>query len=99
MWWLCFQRDGRLLGAAIVEGASLVAARLQASTEGMDAGGAFTQGHKLTPDLVARLTPEDIGRMLSPTEAELVLKRFDRVQRKPPAPSIRRGPGRERQQA
>jgi hypothetical protein len=91
MWWLCFQRDGRLFGVAIVEASSAVAARLRASLEGLGAGGAFTQGIQLTVDMVKRLTPEDIGRMLSPAEAETILKRFDRAAlKKPAASSIKR---------
>jgi hypothetical protein len=91
MWWLCYQRDGRLFGVAIVEASSASAARMRASREGLVAGGAFTQAIQLTADMVKRLAPEDIGRTLSPTQAERVLKRFDRSpSKKPAAPGIRR---------
>ena len=44
MWWLCFERDGRLLGVAIVEAYSLPAARMRAALLGHDPDGNFTEG-------------------------------------------------------
>ena len=77
MWWLCFERDGRLLGVAIVEAYSLVAARMRAALQGLGNGGTFTEGHVLDTRCCARLRPADTGRMLSPQEADALLDRFE----------------------
>jgi hypothetical protein len=91
MWWLCFVRNGRFLGVAIVEASSLPAARMRATFDGLGRGGEFSEGHRLGARCTALLTPEDIGRMLSPAEAAALVERFDyKSERKPPAPSRRR---------
>src|SRR5215471_15639626 len=69
MWWLCFERDGRFLGVALVEGETLAAARLRATVSGIAAGAKFTVGHPLDERCRAMLTPEETGRMLSAAEA------------------------------
>jgi hypothetical protein len=90
MWWLCYVRNGRLLGVAIVEASSLPAARMRATFDGLGRGGEFSEGYRLDARYTALLAPEDIGRMLSPAEAAGLVERFDyRSERKPPAPSIR----------
>src|SRR5260370_951706 len=78
MYWLCYQRNGRLLGVVILEASSLVAARMQASLAELGRGGVFSEGHALDAGCRALLTPNDIGRMLSPQEAQALLARFER---------------------
>jgi hypothetical protein len=92
VWWLYFERDGRLLGVAIVEGSSLPAACLRASLNGLGKGPRVSiTGHELDPRCRAVLTVQEIGRMLSLNEAANLLERFERASaKKPPAPSIRR---------
>jgi hypothetical protein len=93
MWWLCFERDGRLLGVAIVEAYSLPAARMRAALQGVDRVGNFSEGHQLDARCCARLTPDDVGRMLSPQEVNALLERFEHngtAGKRPSAPSMRR---------
>ena len=92
MWWLCFERDGQLLGVAILEASSLPAAYLRASLKGLGKGPLVSiTGHELDPRCRAVLTIQDIGRMLTLNEAANLLERFERAAgKKPPAPSIRR---------
>jgi len=93
MWWLCFERDGRFLGVAIVAGETLSAARLNATVSGVAAGAKFTVGHPLDERCRAMLAPDEIGRMLSATEAAELAKRFERAApKKGPATRIRRKP-------
>ena len=95
MWWLCFERDGRFLGVAIVEGDTLSAARLRATVSGLADGAKFTVGHPLDERCRAMLAPDQIGRMLSATEAAELAKRFERdAPKKGPATRIRRKPRR-----
>jgi hypothetical protein len=86
MWWLCWKRNGALLGVAIVEAYSLSAARMRAALAELGRGGVFSEGHRLDAHCRALVTPEDIGRVLSPAEAGMLLARFER--RRPPAPSV-----------
>ena len=95
MWWLCFERDGRFLGVAIVEGDTLSAARLRATVSGVAAGAKFTVGHPLDERCREMLAPDQIGRMLSAGEAAELAKRFERgAPKKGPATRIRRKPRR-----
>jgi hypothetical protein len=88
---LCYQRNGQPFGVAIVEGPSLVEARIRASLAEVGRGGVFTEGHALDAYCRALLTPHDIGRMLSAQEAAALIARFERpAEKKPPAPSVRR---------
>jgi hypothetical protein len=91
MYWLCFERNGRTVAVVIIESDTLIGARMRASIAGLGAGGAFTAGHPLDGMCIAALAPEDVGRNLSPKEAEGLLKLFERARRKkPPAASVRR---------
>ncbi len=93
MWWLCFERDGRFLGVAIVEGETLSAARLHATVSGIATGAKFTVGHQLDDRCRAMLAPDEVGRMLSAMEAAELAKRFERgAPKKAPATRIRRKP-------
>ena len=92
MWWLCFERNGELLGFAIVEASSLPAARLRVYLDRICPHvGVSITGHQLDPRCRAMLNASEIGRMLSLKDAANLLERFDRAAgKKPPAPSIRR---------
>jgi len=93
MWWLCFERDGRFLGVAIVEGDTLSAARLRATVSGVAVGAKFTVGHQLDERCRAMLAPDQIERMLSASEAAELARRFERdAPKKGPASRIRRKP-------
>ena len=93
MWWLCFERDGRFLGVAIVEGETLSAARLHATVSGVATGARFTVGHQLDERCRAMLAPDQVGRMLSAAEAAELAKRFERsAPQKGPTTRIRRKP-------
>jgi hypothetical protein len=95
---LCFQRDRRLLGVAIVEASSLIAARMQASLAELGRGGVFSEGHALDAACRALLAPDDIGRTLSPQEAQALIGRFARgTSKKPAFSSIKRAQARARQ--
>ena len=80
---------GRLLGVVILEASSLVAARMQASLAELGRGGVFSEGHALDAGCRALLTPDGIGRILAPQEAQALFTRFERAARKTPAPSLR----------
>jgi hypothetical protein len=90
VWWLCYQRNGQPFAVVIVEGFSLVAARMRASLSELGRGGVFSGGHALDEHCCALLTQKDINRTLSPQEAESLINRFERGQKKPPAPSVTR---------
>jgi hypothetical protein len=93
MWWLCFERDGRFLGVAIVAGETLSAARLHATVSGVATGARFTVGHQLDERCRAMLAPDQVGRMLSAAEAAELAKRFERsAPQKGPTTRIRRKP-------
>ena len=68
MWWLCFEREGHLAGVAIVEAHSLTDARVGAELQELAHDCTFSEGHQLDASSCARLTPDDVGRMLSPRE-------------------------------
>jgi hypothetical protein len=92
VWWLCYQRNGQPFAVVIVEGASLIAARMHASLSELGRGGVFSGGHALDAQCSALLTPNDINRTLSLQEAEALIDRFERgAEKKPPAPSVKRG--------
>jgi hypothetical protein len=91
MWWLCYVRNGALLGVAIVEADSLSEARIRASLAELGRGGTVAEGYRLDERCRSLLTPRDIGRMLSPAWASALIERFERDEpKRPPAPSIRR---------
>ena len=92
MWWLCFERNGDLIGVAIVEASSLPAARLRVYLDRIcPQTGVSITGDELEPRCRAVLHAGETGRMLSLTDAANLLERFDRAAgKKPPAPSIRR---------
>jgi hypothetical protein len=91
LFWLTYQRAGRLFGVVILDSTSLIAARQRASTDQVDGGAQFAGGSELDAKLAALVPPTSIGRMLAPKETYALLKKFDRgVTKRPAAPSIPR---------
>jgi hypothetical protein len=91
MWWLCFEREGRPAGVAIVEAYCLTDARMGASFQELAHDCTFSEGHQLDARCCARLTPDDVGRMLSPQEANALLDRLEQngtADKRPPAPIL-----------
>jgi hypothetical protein len=90
--WLTYcDPSGRLLGVAIMDSASLVHARLRASLSGADGGGDFCEGHQVDAARAMLIPDTAIGRMLTPDEAEKVIRRIARgIRKRPPAPSVKR---------
>jgi hypothetical protein len=85
LWCLWYRRSGQI-EVAIVQGASLMHARLGAALDGIDADATFAEGHKLDAERVGQVPPRYIGRMLSRKEAAVVL---DRIGRDPKSPKKR----------
>ena len=78
LWCLTYRRDGELSGVVIVEGHTLIDARMQASLRGLEEGVAFAEGYSLDAAASrARVPMDDVGRMLTLDEAKQVLKRLE----------------------
>jgi len=81
LWWLRYDRGGRLLGVLIIEAASMVSARLRAAVDGIDADADFAEGHELDERTARAIPARQIGRMLAPKEALALLDKIERAQR------------------
>jgi len=68
---LIYRDADRLIGVVIIEGASVIQARLTAAVPGVDAGAPFTEGRE-PGDRAEPVTPEQTGR-----EAARLLVRFE----------------------
>lgn len=77
MWWLRYDRDGRLLGIAIVEASSPIAARMVVALAELDAEATLVEGHELDPASASAVRPKEIGHLLSAKEAEQLINRFE----------------------
>ena len=73
MFWLTYRRAGRLCGVLILDGPSLIHARLVAAVRGLDAGADFAEGHLLDAESAASIPAKHVGRMLTLREAERLL--------------------------
>jgi hypothetical protein len=69
LFWLCYHRDNRLLGVAIIEARELLEARMLAAIGGFDKLADFSEGYELSAQHAAMVSANLIGRMLSPAEA------------------------------
>jgi hypothetical protein len=78
LFWLCYRKSGRLAGVVIADSSSLIYARLRATLDGTDAGTDYAEGHMLNERLSGLVQRPEIGRMLSPKEAQSILDRFDK---------------------
>jgi hypothetical protein len=91
-YWLTYHDlAGRLTGVVIRDAPSLALARLQVTSEGLDQGAIFCDGHELDNDSAALIAPDVIGRMLSREETAQLIRPIEHViQKRPPAASITR---------
>jgi hypothetical protein len=74
---LLVYRDQRGLSAIIMAAPSLAAARIKAANAGLNTPNSFRLGHELDAELIALVTPGQIGRILSAAEARELLARFE----------------------
>jgi hypothetical protein len=73
--WLTYGKAGRLIGVVIMEGPTLIQARMNAAVEGIiDAGAPFVEGHKLSARLMAAVRPSQIARKMSGAEAAQLIR-------------------------
>jgi len=78
LWWLTYNRHGRLHGVVVIEAASLTSACIGAADNAVDKGASFVEGHELDADQAARIPPGYVGMMLSRKEAARLLDRIAR---------------------
>ena len=69
LFWLCYQRNRRLVGVVIVEAGELIEARMLAAIAGLDQLADFSEGWELSAQHRAMISANLVGRMLSPDEA------------------------------
>jgi hypothetical protein len=79
LWWLTFRTADKMSGVMVVDAPSLSHARLIASMRVTDALADIGEGHALDAAMAARVPAADLGRMLSPGEAERLLTRLGGV--------------------
>jgi hypothetical protein len=77
LWWLRYDRGGKLHGIAIIDASSLVAARMRAWLDGIDGGADFFEGHELDDKTSAAMPAHLTGRLLAPKQAAALLDRID----------------------
>src|SRR5580700_5429551 len=77
MWWLKFRTGD----AVILRASSLIRARMIAAKYGFGKPSHFAEGQFVDPAQVALVDDQDIGRMLSPIEAQQLRKRLHRHMR------------------
>jgi hypothetical protein len=73
LWWLTYNRNGRLHGVVIIEAASLITARIGVADNALDKGTSFAEGHELAAARSARIPPGYVCMMLSRKEAAAML--------------------------
>jgi hypothetical protein len=78
IWWLTYNRRGRLHGVVIVEAASLISACVGVADNALDKGVSLVDGHELDAERAARIPPGYVGMMLSHKEARQLLNRIAR---------------------
>jgi hypothetical protein len=69
LWWLTYNRHGRLHGVVIMEAASLISACIGVADDALGEGVSFVEGHELDEERAARIPPGYVGTMLSRKEA------------------------------
>jgi hypothetical protein len=75
--WMFYPRQHSPDGVVIIDGETLVDARSNARRQGFGAGVLLAEGRMLTPELEAVIAPEEVGRLLSLSEANAIMKRFE----------------------
>jgi hypothetical protein len=76
-YWLTYERGGRFAGVVIVDAHSPLGARKRASSK-TGQKMRFASYTKLLVELAELVPTRAIGRMLSPTEAAKLIRRFER---------------------
>jgi hypothetical protein len=82
MWWLSFF-DG---GVVIIEGSSLIHARILAAQRELGRVSDFAHGHFISSERRALIPHDFVGRMLSSSEAE-ELREYTRINSREPGAS------------
>jgi hypothetical protein len=77
LWWLTYNRHGRLHSVFIIEAASLNSARTGAADNALDKGVSLAGGHELDAARSARIPPGYVGMMLSCKEAARLLDKIE----------------------
>ena len=77
MWWLTYLRSGKMAGVVVIEAPSLIAARMRAALEAVEAGVDFAEGHEIDAARSALVPAEQLERLLSIEEGNQLLKRLD----------------------
>jgi hypothetical protein len=75
--WLTYGDAGRLVGVIIMEAPTLIQARMNAAVRGIDAGAPFAEGHELSANLMALVSPTQFGRMMSGAETAQLIRRLE----------------------
>jgi hypothetical protein len=88
--WLTYRDARRLVGVVIMDAPSLTHARMKVTFAGDDDGLTFAGGRDLDAGLLRLVPSTHIGRLLSGTEAQELLVRFEG--RKPARARPRRKP-------
>jgi hypothetical protein len=83
--WLCYRDSEQRFNVIIIEGPSLIHARMKAALAGLDVGLTFTEGHALGVDMEALMPPAQTGRRLA-DEAAKPTDWFEGRSRKAPVP-------------
>jgi hypothetical protein len=78
LWWLAYNRHGRLHSVVVVEAASLISACVGVGDNALDKGVSFVEGHELDAERARRIPPGYVGMVLSRKEAEQLLDRIER---------------------
>jgi hypothetical protein len=73
LYWLCYGTASRVDRVVIISAGSLIAARMCAAIDGLDANVEFVEGYSLDAEMGARVPLEMIGRRLTAMEARTVL--------------------------
>jgi hypothetical protein len=73
LYWLCYGTAGRVDRVVIIRAGSLIAARMCAAIDGLDANVDFVKGYSLDTEIGARVPPEMIERRLTMVQAGTVL--------------------------
>jgi hypothetical protein len=71
LYWLCYHHSNQIF--VVIDGASLIHARMRAALHGLDEGD-FTEGHEL--DRKWKVAKEMVGRRLSQEDAKRLLAEF-----------------------
>ena len=80
--WLCYRDFKQRFNVIIIEGPSLIHARMKAALAGLDVGLTFTEGHAFGVDMEAFMPPAQTGRRMPADEAANLINWFEGRSRK-----------------